>query len=226
MILTKKIIPRFFIITHIILGLTIPVWAQEYKPPKNNKEQRNEHRVKMPKKITADEGQPPLPRPPKPAPVKISEQQKNEIIEFYKQIESDIEKNLEQLRVRNPQKYERKLQNLYREYVFLNRKKEEDPELYRKAIELRKLSATVRVMANNYKKSDSDSERGKIRTKLRDTLSMVFDLKEKERVAEMDRIKKRLVRLQAEMVERQNNKDQIVENRLNKLIGKEHLYEW
>jgi hypothetical protein len=226
MIPTKKRLPRFFIITFIMFGLTIPVWTQEYKPPKNNKEQRKEQRVIMPKKISADEGGRPLARPPQPAPVKISEQQKIEIIEFYKQIEPDIEKNLEKLRVRNPQKYERKLQNLYREYVFLNRLREEEPERYQKSIELRKLSATVRVMANNYKKSDSDSERGIIRIKLKDTLYKIFDLREKERVAEMDRIKKKLVRLQDEMVERQNNKDQIIDNRINKLIGKEHLYEW
>ena len=125
MILTEKRVPKFYIITLIMLGLTIPIWAQEYNPPKNKKEQKNEHRVKKPKKISADEGRPPLAPPPQPAPVKISEQQKIEIIEFYKQIEPEIEKNLEKLRVRNSQKYEKKLQNLYREYVFLNRLQDE-----------------------------------------------------------------------------------------------------
>ena len=65
-----------------------------------------------------------------------------------------------------------------------------------------------------------------MKKELKKVLYQLFDLREKERAQEMERIQERLARLHKEMEERKKHKDQIVENRLNELTGKGYLYEW
>jgi Rad3-related DNA helicase len=215
----------FFVIIIFVLGSLYPLSAQEKRISK--KQQHKAQRDYEKRRAEVAPGtEPKLAIPIPPAPVKISEEEEKRILEFSRQIDPDIENNMNELKVVRPQRYERKLQKLYHEYIFLKRLEKEEPDRYLEALEVRKLSAKVEKTAQQYKKSKSESERTELESNLKKDLSHLFDLREKEREAEMDRIKERLARLQKEMLDRRKNKDKIIENHLNKIIGKGYLYEW
>ena len=91
---------------------------------------------------------------------------------------------------------------------------------------MRRLEAGTEKMAELYHRSDDEAEQKKIESDLRATLGQLFDLREKEKVQEIDRIRGRLERLEQEMKERRKNRDMIITNRLNELTGKRSYYEW
>ena len=195
--------------------------AQEKIVPREVEERQREDLIREPREIREERL-----APPPPAPVMLSEEDKEELSEFFKQIYPDIRVELKEMESTNPAAYDKKMQRLYREYIFLKRIEREEPERFSEAIELRKLSEEVNSIAEKYKKTQSESEKNGLKIQLNGTLSKLFDLRENERALEIDRIKERLSQLQQEMDERQKNKEQIIQKRLNELIGKDYLYDW
>ena len=220
--INKKMV--FIIITGLLILSVLPIQAQEKLAPRPELEHVFEYEVN--RDDPNFDGSRMLPPPPPAAWVKLSDEDEMKIIEFSKTIDPQISADLEDLKAKSPNRYERKIQRLYREYVFLKRLEEEEPQRYKEAIDLRRQSARAEQLAGKYKKSGNEAERAQVLTELKQILNNVFDLREKERFAEIDRIRTRLERLQKEMKERRENKSEIVENHLNKIIGKDHLYEW
>ena len=159
-------------------------------------------------------------------PMELSEEELAKLMKFYQQIDPDIKIKLSRLRETEPFRYQMEIERLYREQEYLSRLEKEVPERYKAAIEMRRLSAGTEKMAELYKKTARESERSKIETELRNTLSQLFDLKEKEKKLEIERIRDRLGKLEQEMKERHKNREIIINNRLNELTGKGSLFEW
>jgi DNA repair exonuclease SbcCD ATPase subunit len=199
----------------VLISFIVSLQAQEKVVPKPVKEREFKYQV-------AEE----LPPPPPPAPVKLNEKDKEQLVQFYSAIDPEVEGNLLELKTMNPSDYEYQLQRMYREYIFLRRLEKEEPARYEEALALRRISVQAEKTAQTYHKSESDADRSQLKNELREILSKLFDLKEKERAAEVERIQERLSTLQREMTERRKNKVTIVENRLNQLLGKGYLYEW
>jgi hypothetical protein len=197
------------------------VSAQEKKVPKPLKEPDRERLIREVDELPGE-----LPPPPPPAPVKISEEEKENILQFYQQIDPNIEVKVQRLQATDPRGLEKQYQKMYREYMFLKRLQEEETDRYNEAIELRRLSVKADEKARAYHQSETEAQKLQIKTDLREILDKLFDLREKERAAEAERIEKRLEHLRQEMQERRTNKAQIVENRLNQMVGKGYLYEW
>ncbi len=167
-----------------------------------------------------------VPLPPPPAGVKLSEDELETLMEFYQQIDPDIRTKLAKLKLEEAYLYQHKIAHLYHEQEYLSRLEKEVPERYKEAIEMRRLEAGTEKMAELYHRSDNESEQKKIESDLRATLGQLFDLREKEKVQEIERIRGRLERLEQEMKERRKNRDMIITNRLNELTGKRSYYEW
>jgi len=167
-----------------------------------------------------------LPQPPAPTPVKLSDEEYEALLKFYQQIDPDIRTKMAKLKVDEPYMHQHMLGHLYEEQIFLARLEKEAPERYKEAIEMRRLSAGTEKMAELYRQTDDDSEKKKIETDLRHILAQLFDLREKEKAQEIERIRSRLGKLEQEMQERRKNREIIINNRLNELTGKRVHYEW
>jgi hypothetical protein len=159
-------------------------------------------------------------------PMELSNEELAKLMKFYQQIDPDIKIKMNRLQESEPIRYQMEIERLYREQEYLARLEKEVPERYKAAIEMRRLSAGTEKMAELYKKTAQESERSKIETDLRNTLSQLFDLKEKEKKLEIERIRDRLEKLEQEMNERHKNREIIIKNRLNELTGKGSVYEW
>ena len=167
-----------------------------------------------------------LPQPPAPTPVKLSDEEYEALLKFYQQIDPDIRTKMGKLKVDEPYMHQHMLEHLYQEQIYLSRLEKEVPERYKEAIEMRRISAGTEKMAELYKQTDDNSEKKKIEADLRHMLGQLFDLREKEKVQEIERIRNRLGKLEQEMQERRKNREIIINNRLNELTGKRVYYEW
>jgi Rad3-related DNA helicase len=167
-----------------------------------------------------------LPPVPPMAEIRLTEKDLQYIYQYMSEIDPEGAKRLKDLQLKDKYHFDRQMQHLYREVMFLKRLKLEEPERYQESIKLRKLSRESGNLAESYRKSTDESEKEKIKQELRPILGRLFDLREKEKQAEIKRIKEHLVRLQNKIAERNINKQLIIQNRLDQLTGKGNLYEW
>ena len=72
----------------------------------------------------------------------------------------------------------------------------------------------------------SDNEKPKIIKDLKSHLNKLFDMKERARNLEVEMLEKELTQLKKSLKVRKNNKSEIINRRLNELIGKGDYLEW
>ena len=69
-------------------------------------------------------------------------------------------------------------------------------------------------------------EKPQIKNKLRVKLEQLFDLKEEERRLEVEMLEKELKKLKASLEVRKKNKGEIINNRMNELMGMDEYLDW
>ena len=72
----------------------------------------------------------------------------------------------------------------------------------------------------------NDIEKPKIINDLKSQLNQLFDMKEKARSLEVELLSKELAQLKESLKVRKSNKGEIINRRLNKLIGKGDYFDW
>jgi len=72
----------------------------------------------------------------------------------------------------------------------------------------------------------NDKEKPKIVSDLKSKLNQLFDMKEKARNLEVGMLEKELAQLKESLKIRKNNKSEIINRRLNELIGKGDYLDW
>jgi hypothetical protein len=74
-------------------------------------------------------------------------------------------------------------------------------------------------LAAGYRAAESDGDKEKFKTALRETLTAIFDLQQKRRAHEIEQIQTRLKKLEETMSKRDSAKKEIVDRRLEVLTG-------
>ena len=74
-------------------------------------------------------------------------------------------------------------------------------------------------LAAEYRSAESDGDKEKIKTQLREKLTAIFDLQQKRRASEIEQIQTRLKKLEETMSKRDAAKKEIVERRVEVLTG-------
>lgn len=71
-----------------------------------------------------------------------------------------------------------------------------------------------------------DNEKNNLITKLKTKLEKLFEMKEKERALNIQMLEKELAELKEALSVRQQHKNEIINRRLNELIGKDDYFDW
>ena len=71
-----------------------------------------------------------------------------------------------------------------------------------------------------------DSEKNGLISKLKTKLDELFEMKEKERALNVEMLEKELTQLKESLSVRQQHKKEIINRRLNELIGRDDYFEW
>lgn len=137
----------------------------------------------------------------------------------------EIYAHLERSKQENPQSFRRDSARLLKELQRIEQVKREDPELYK--VEANELRMNLRVHELTQKiRNSRGEEREGMKKELRGVLNEMFDVREGRKALEMQRLERRMKELQQEIQTRRENKDIIVEQHMQRLIGESSAWEW
>ena len=96
-------------------------------------------------------------------------------------------------------------------------------ETENKVNELEVITESLRI---RYEHAKNDNDKQKIINELKPNLNQLFDAKENLRSLEVDMLEKELAQLKESLKVRKQNKNEIINRRLNELIGKGDYLDW
>jgi len=134
--------------------------------------------------------------------------------------------NLQKLKNKNPQKYQRKLIKFWLEIRHEQRLKQEDPERYRRVRKQHELDHICDNLADEYRKTKDESRKSKIRNELKIKLGELFVLREAEKEARIAELEREIERLKEMIALRRQKRDEIIEKRLIEMLGESPELEW
>lgn len=168
-------------------------------------------------------------KPPKAPKIiglsKLDEQDEKELLD---KLSPELKAELLKVKEFNQQQYEELLQEtsygrleFYTD--FMEPKEKERMENERKIDEM---EVQTEALGLRFEHSSSESEKQKIVSDLKVVLNKLFDIKEKARSMEVEMLEKELKQLKESLKVRKQSKDEIINRRLNELIGKGDYLDW
>lgn len=148
------------------------------------------------------------------------------VLSYLEQFDTDIVDELAQLKSRRPRLYRRQIEKLFTEMNRIENVKESDKAHYNNLLEEKRLELKSRQISRQYRRSDVEAERQALALKLEDLIDRSFDLRQKNRLREIEKLEQRVVELKSENKKRLQNKATIVAQRLKQLKGDDQLMQW
>ena len=157
--------------------------------------------------------------------VSMRESDRVEARNFLTELIPGIAEVLAELETENPRAYERELRRARREMLSLKRQMKRDKNQYENSRARIKLEHESQMIVFRYRKAE-DSQKESLKRELRATLDKLFDMREQEREQQVQRLEKKLEELRASLKTRKQNKNRIIEKRLEKLLGVDTDLQW
>jgi Spy/CpxP family protein refolding chaperone len=156
----------------------------------------------------------------------LTQEQKDEVQAFLKEVAPERMAKLDKLRTERPELYEKVLAANFGKMKHLKELKSNDPKAYEQKVQLFVLQGKVMDLAKDYRNSQSDGDKKKIKGELDGLLNKLFDLRQAEREQDLVRFKERLQKFEADIQKRKENKDKVIKMYTDKLLGDSEGLEW
>jgi len=148
------------------------------------------------------------------------------VLDYVRQHNPEEYATLQKDRDRNPAKFENKLLKNAERMVRLEELRVADPDRYENEKRKQQLEIAVRQLSREYQKAEDEKKRKELKAQLWDQLEELFTLREAEKKQKIERLEKELQKLKEIVELRQKKKDEIINNRLNELIGQRGALRW
>ena len=148
------------------------------------------------------------------------------VLDYVRQHNPEEYATLQKDRDRNPAKFEDKLLKNAERMVRLEELRVADPDRYENEKRKQQLEIAVRQLSREYQKAEDEKKRKELKAQLWDQLEELFTLREAEKKQKIERLEKELQKLKEIVELRQKKKDEIINNRLNELIGQRGALRW
>ena len=158
--------------------------------------------------------------------LRLNPEQEADAIKYLAEYHQDQVKEIYIWKEKRPQAYQLAISRAYRQKRRLDGMKEDNPEQYKKFLEEKQMEAKSRTLAKQYQRSNEENERERIKEELSMLLDKLFEYRQMNRQLELERLEKRITELKINMSKRLEQKDQIIELRLKKLLGEGQILEW
>lgn len=142
-------------------------------------------------------------------------------IQFLEVNMPDKAKSLNELKAKNPKRYRRVLTNLAKRYRIIEKLKSSNSDSYQFAIENYKNEITIQELKEDYKESDSEEEKSKIKENIKRLLIKSFDAKMKITENELERMEEKLKESKLKLENQMKNKDKAIELRLEQMLNED-----
>lgn len=144
---------------------------------------------------------------------------------YKQQLNKELLEKLEQIKQKNQSKYQTLLKEAYfknNRFPYWERRNKEQFERQQKILELEIQSESL---ALDYKDS-KENKKQSIKKELQEVLNDLFELREKDRKEDVARLEKELQELKESLQIRANKKNEIIERRIEELLGENKYLEW
>ncbi len=108
----------------------------------------------------------------------------------------------------------------------LRRAEMDDPARFERDKKIAVFERQSRELAGSYSKAHDEAARKTLRANLAEIVTKLFDLREQNRQEEVRRMETDLKRLKDTLVQRQKNRTNIIERRIQQLTGEAGSFEW
>lgn len=159
--------------------------------------------------------------PKAPGVYVVGEQDEKEILES---LPPELKKELLKIKEIDPEQYNALLyETSFNNYdVYAGFVEKERYETQKKVQELELFTQSLGIRYEHA----NDNEKPKIINDLKSHLNKLFDMKEKSRAVEVEMLEKELTQLKESLKVRKKNKSEIINRRMNELIGKGDYLDW
>ncbi len=172
-------------------------------------------------------------RPPRRAPDSIQpevlyltpEEEKDVIVYLREHYPERISEIL-QFKEKRPVLYRGTLSRAFREMRHMAEMQKEDPKRYEIMLEETKLDNQSRQIAREYREEKDSHQRDMLKEDLQKSLEKLFDYRQINRQAEIERLERKLEELKTQNRQRSEKKAEIVEQRLKELTQDDQNLEW
>jgi len=100
-----------------------------------------------------------------------------------------------------------------------------EKEMYETEMLVQQLEMQTEALSIQFEHAKDNQKNGLI-SKLKTSLDKLFEMKEKERALNIEMLEKELTQLKESLSVRQQHKKEIINRRLNELIGRDDYFEW
>ena len=156
----------------------------------------------------------------------LTEEQENDVIRYLEKTYPDRIQEVIKFKKRRPLLYQQAISRGFREMRKLREIQATDPGRFERILKERSLEKECRDLARSYNRSGDSAEKQRIRTQLLERLEMLFDLRQTNRSEEIASLERKLAELKKENERRLINKKQIVDKRLEQVLGETRDLEW
>ncbi len=156
---------------------------------------------------------------------RLTAEQEQQALEFLNQLDPPSVTQLQELESSHPEAYKRRLLLIFREMKKLQALEDKEPELYDRKRKMTQLEVKEKRLASEYKNAAED-EKPQILNELRSILDELFDLRELDRRDQIAKMEQRLEELRQTLQERAENKQQIIDHRINMLTQDHGELRW
>jgi hypothetical protein len=157
-------------------------------------------------------------------PLQISEKDEKEIMA---KLPADLKADLLKVKELDQERYRELLvETSYRQYdVYLEFMEASEKERYETEIVVQQLELQTEALGIQYAHA-KENQKSALISKLKNKLSELFEMKEKERALNVEILERELAQLKESLTIRKQNKNEIINRRLNELIGKGDYLDW
>jgi hypothetical protein len=121
---------------------------------------------------------------------------------------------------------ERRRRELELERRIMETRAKEDPARFERESKIRELERQSHELGESYRKAQDEAARKTIRSNIANLTAQLFDLREMNRQEEVKRMEAELKRLKDTLAQRQKNRADIIERRIQQLTGEAGAMEW
>ena len=146
-----------------------------------------------------------------------------------------MEAKFKKMRENNPEEYERlmKLRKddpaAFRKEIhkrFEKQFKKENPEVFKKMQEIKKIKKNVDALNKKYKKCEDADKKKEIKQQMKELIGRAFDITQEFREKKINDLEKKTKELRKKLRKRGENKKEMVNLRLNGVIDGEETVKW
>jgi len=165
-----------------------------------------------------------VPKAPKYFVGGVGEKEEQEVL---KNLPPELKAELLKVKELNPEQYKALLSEiLYNRYdVYAGFLASYEKEQFETQKQIQQLELFTESLGFRYEYAN-DGDKQKISSDLKSRLNQLFDMKEKARTLEVGLLEKELAQLKESLKVRKKNKSEIINRRMNELIGKGDYLDW